>query len=331
MLLARYSFLRFAVIGALGYAVDCGRAGAVAPHVLELDFEPATAFSICAAMCFTWLGNRYFTFRERRARGFAGHGAGMAEVPGRQCGGRGGQYRRCRCVLVHFAPAALQQQVRRPGLRRAGGAGVQLHPVQQDGVQGRIRDRWLRRWLGRAAAAAVCPRRVRRHHWSASCPITGRPADERGYGEFITAIGESGCRSVDACLKGPANPFRASDPAGAHFESDCADLPYVLRFYYAWKRGLPFSYVSDVTPRGRARDMRYSASGNQVEARRDVLSGDNALAVLARIRDAVSSATYRIHPALEEPENDLYSPAIRPGAIRAGTVIYDPNGHLAII
>lgn len=174
-----------------------------------------------------------------------------------------------------------------------------------------------------APAYADATVRIRADHWTA--------ADERGYGEFITAIGESGCRTVDACLKSPANPFRASDPPHFYFESDCADLPYVLRFYYAWKRGLPFSYVSDVSPRGRAHDMRYSASGNQVEERRDVLSGDNALSVLGRIRDAVSSATYRIHPALEEPENDLYSPAIRPGAIRPGTVIYDPNGHLGII
>ena len=27
------------------------------------------AFSILTAMCFTWLGNRYFTFAARRARG----------------------------------------------------------------------------------------------------------------------------------------------------------------------------------------------------------------------------------------------------------------------
>src|SRR5262245_4887531 len=98
--------------------------------------------------------------------------------------------------------------------------------------------------------------RIVADHWT--------QADERGYGEFITAIGASGCRTVDACLKSPANPFRASD-TDTRFESDCADLPYVLRFYYAWKRGLPFSYVSDVSPRGRARDMRYSAGGNQVE------------------------------------------------------------------
>ena len=80
------------------------------------------------------------------------------------------------------------------------------------------------------------------------------PADERGFGAFITALGDSGCRTVDACLKGAANPFRASDPAGARFHADCADLPYFLRFYYAWKRGLPFSYVSAVSPRGRARE-----------------------------------------------------------------------------
>src|ERR1700755_3504012 len=76
-------------------------------------------------------------------------------------------------------------------------------------------------------------------------------ADERGFGEFIAAIGASGCRSVDSCLHDKANPFAASDPKGAHFQSDGADLPYVLRFYYAWHRGLPFSYVTEVAPRGR--------------------------------------------------------------------------------
>jgi hypothetical protein len=153
--------------------------------------------------------------------------------------------------------------------------------------------------------------------------------DERGYGEFIAAIGAAACRTVDSCLHDPANPFRASDPAGAIFESDCADLPYVLRFYYAWKRGLPFSYVNDVSPRGRSRDIRYSPRGNQVEARRDVLTGEDGLLVLARLRDDVSSATYRIHPELDG--DDLYSPALTSRAIRPGTVIYDPNGHLAII
>ncbi len=154
-------------------------------------------------------------------------------------------------------------------------------------------------------------------------------ADERDYGAFITAIGDSDCRTVDRCLNGAANPFRAGNPEGFEFRSDCADLPYYLRFYYAWKRGLPFSFVSDVSPRGHSRDIRYSPKGNQVEARRDVTTGDDALSVLTAIRDRISSATYRIHP--DSDGNDLYSPAIAPRAIRPGTVIYDPNGHLAIV
>ena len=163
--------------------------------------------------------------------------------------------------------------------------------------------------------------RITSESWSA--------ADERGYGEFITAIGESNCRTVAQCIAHPSNPFRASDPPGFYFNADCADLPYFLRFYYAWKRGLPFSYVRDVSPRGRSRDIRYSPRGNQVEARRDVLTGDNALRLLNNLRDQISSATYRIHPELGG--DDLYSPALDPRSIRPGTVIYDPNGHLAVI
>ena len=158
-------------------------------------------------------------------------------------------------------------------------------------------------------------------------------ADERGFGEFITSIGDSECRTVDSCLHGPGNPFRASDPEGIYFRSDCADLPYVLRFYYAWKRGLPFAYVSEVEPRGHTRDIRYTARGNAVAERVTVAGGQQSgYAIIDTLREAISSATFRIHPELEEPlEQDLYSPAIAPGSIRPGTVIYDPNGHLATV
>jgi hypothetical protein len=166
---------------------------------------------------------------------------------------------------------------------------------------------------------------VRFDHWTAE--------DERGFGEFLTSIGDSNCNTVDRCLHGRGNPFRASDPEGSYFRSDCADLPYVLRFYYAWKRGLPFAYVSLVEPRGRTRDIRYTARGNRVAERFTVQSGQSSgYAIIETLRDAVSSATYRMHPDLEDPlPQDFYSPAITPKAIRPGTVIYDPNGHLATI
>jgi hypothetical protein len=173
-------------------------------------------------------------------------------------------------------------------------------------------------------ATADTTYRIRSDRWT--------PADERGFGEFLTAIGDSGCDSVDACLRAPVNPFRASDPGDIVFRSDCADLPYVLRFYYAWKRGLPFSYAAEVSPRGRALDVRYSPAGNEIQRRRDIQSGADARQVLEELRDDVSSATYRVDPELESPdEQDFYSPAIGPGTIRPGTVIYDPNGHLALV
>ena len=178
--------------------------------------------------------------------------------------------------------------------------------------------------LATAPASASATYVIRHAEWTA--------ADERDYGEFIAAIGASGCRTVDSCLHDSANVFAASDARGTVFRSDCADLPYVLRFYFAWHRGLPFSYVADVGPRGRASDIRYSPRGNEIDARRDVLSGADALSVLERLRDAVSSATYRIHPELEHPfESDFYSPVLGPKSIHPGTVIYDPNGHLAIV
>lgn len=193
--------------------------------------------------------------------------------------------------------------------------------------------------LGSGAAAQVAPRpvaitptvnlsvyyTVRYDAWTAE--------DERGYGEFLTAIGESGCSSVNRCLHDPANPFRHSDPDGVYFRADCADLPYVLRFYYAWKRGLPFAYVNQVEPRGRTRDIRYTARGNAVAERTTVPGGQmSGYAVIEQLNDLISSATYRIHPELEEPLlPDLYSPAISPKSIKPGTIIYDPNGHLATV
>jgi hypothetical protein len=162
---------------------------------------------------------------------------------------------------------------------------------------------------------------VRHQSWS--------DADEQGWRDFVAAIGASDCTTLDACLHGKANPFAGTDRPGYVFQSDCADLPYVLRFYYAWKRGLPFSYVSDVRARGTARDIRYSPGGNAVSARTDVPSGINGYQAIENIRDAVSSATYRLHPDMDD--GDFYSPRLSPDAIRPGTVVYDPAGHVGIV
>ncbi len=177
-------------------------------------------------------------------------------------------------------------------------------------------------------AAETHPRElyvIRYDHWT--------DADERAYGEFIRAIGESGCHTVDACLRGPWNPFRASDAPYMHFISDCAELPYVLRAYFAWKRALPFSYERAVEPRSHTNDLRYTREGNEVTSRADVLSGSiSGYELLSIVKEIVWSASFRIHPDLDEPlAPDMYSPAISVKSIRPGTMFYDPNGHVGTI
>lgn len=69
--LVRHPFVRFGFVGGLGYFVDLGIL-ALAMDRWGLDFAEARVFSIFGAMCFTWAGNRYLTFPERRARTLSG-------------------------------------------------------------------------------------------------------------------------------------------------------------------------------------------------------------------------------------------------------------------
>jgi putative flippase GtrA len=71
--LSRLSILRFAVIGALGLPVDAGVLWLMT-HEAGLDPYSGRVVSWLCAATFTWTGNRYFTFRHRRARGLPGAG-----------------------------------------------------------------------------------------------------------------------------------------------------------------------------------------------------------------------------------------------------------------
>jgi len=169
--------------------------------------------------------------------------------------------------------------------------------------------------------------RILRTSWTES--------DEKGYGEFVRRIGESRCRTVNACLRGAqSNPlYHASNPRGAYFYADCADLPYILRAYYAWKNNLPFSYSSEVSPLGHSRDIRYTARGNKISERTDLVeAGIDAPQAIRRIVDTITSAHYRYPPGVEGPLlPDHYPVPITRDSIKPGTILYDPNGHLAVV
>ena len=179
-----------------------------------------------------------------------------------------------------------------------------------------------------SASAATFPWRITKDHWSA--------LDEQGYEDFVTGLGAADCWSVDECLKSSANPYRNTDPR-VKFLMDCADVPYFLRGYYAWKNGLPFGWQSAMQsgdgPRG---DIRYSSNGNRIVGRSMIpatASGVKALPRLYEIINTVSTAMYRRNSMAESTKyfSDTYSPAITREAIRPGSIAYDVNGHVAIV
>lgn len=167
--------------------------------------------------------------------------------------------------------------------------------------------------------------RITKDHWS--------QADEDGFGRFVQAIGESNCSSSESCLRNAANPYRNTDQAFVDIDVDCAKLPYLLRAYYAWKNGLPFSFVSAVS--GEGGDLRFTKTANRAVSRHDFIDaggGINGPKAIRETLESVFSGTYRTDASEKRGIlSDFYSPKLAPGSIRAGTIIYDVNGHVGIV
>jgi hypothetical protein len=177
------------------------------------------------------------------------------------------------------------------------------------------------------AASASPSWRVLRTGWT--------ERDERAYEEFVQRIGESDCRNVHDCLTdAKSNPlYRASNPAGMHFYADCADLPYMLRAYFAWKNGLPFSYSTAVSPAGYSEDIRYNEVGNRISSRRDLVGPEiDGRRAVPQMMVAVTSAHYRYAPNYAgKLLPDHYPVKISRESIKPGTILYDPHGHVAVV
>ncbi|CAN5494575.1 hypothetical protein BH23BAC4_BH23BAC4_05770 [soil metagenome] len=175
-------------------------------------------------------------------------------------------------------------------------------------------------------AAAQREWTIRHTSWSES--------HEEQFRDFVRTIGESRCSNIQECFRGPANPFRATDPPGMRYWADCADFAYLLRAYFAWKHDLPFSHISRLVPsRGSRGDMRQNNLGNQIAGRRDAIGVSDAPGFIGTMGQHVSTAVLRTNPEWDDPYlfSDHYSPAFDRESIRGGTLIYDPNGHVVVV
>jgi hypothetical protein len=122
---------------------------------------------------------------------------------------------------------------------------------------------------------------------------------------------------------------------------DCADLPYALRSYFAWKMRLPFGYRR--CTRGRAGKppscdepgaadnlmsrLELPGKGGRMLPRGDIEAFE--LFLNTQMRSAVHSSSGRTLP--EDELTDLYPVALTRKSLQPGTVFADPYGHFLVL
>ncbi|RCK79651.1 MAG: hypothetical protein OZSIB_4123 [Candidatus Ozemobacter sibiricus] len=150
--------------------------------------------------------------------------------------------------------------------------------------------------------------------------------DEKVYEDFVAALGRSKYGNLNKFIRDPqANPLYGQEDQKFSLSPDCADLPYLLRAYVAYKLRLPFGWTSAIA--GRGGDQRYSR-GNRPTATRDQ-DGCSSPQNLFGAVTLVNSGYYRMAPEIQD--SDTYPVKIQRESIKPGTIYYDPNGHVAVV
>jgi len=105
---------------------------------------------------------------------------------------------------------------------------------------------------------------------------------------------------------------------------DCADNPYFLRAYFAWKLGLPFGYHACTRGSRRSPPACDAWTSNRVKRAKGT-EGKAFRRFLRRMKSAVHASSARTPLASEA--TDLYPVPLTRAAMRPGTVFPDPYGH----
>ena len=140
------------------------------------------------------------------------------------------------------------------------------------------------------------------------------------------------------------------DETGLVMRPDCADMPYFLRAYFAFKMGLPFGYSTcsrgggghppkcfqwfNIVHLDAARSLSPSPSPEQNNAPSGVAAKRTGLAAsfaqyIPIVGDAVHSGSGRT--LASDDNTDYYTVPLRQETLRPGTVYADPYGHVLML
>jgi hypothetical protein len=111
-------------------------------------------------------------------------------------------------------------------------------------------------------------------------------------------------------------------------QPDCADNPFYLRAYFAWKLGLPFGFhICDRGSLERKPKAGQWITNDMSTSRNSHVPAFNSF--LRMVMNGVQSATART--ALDDENSDYYPVPLEDKALRPGTVFADPYGHTLIL
>ncbi len=109
---------------------------------------------------------------------------------------------------------------------------------------------------------------------------------------------------------------------------DCADLPYTLRTYFAWKAGLPIAFRA--CGRGSAKAPPQCAAATiKTDFTHGISAQANFRNVSGELANAVHSGSART--GLEDDATDLYPISLTRETLWPGTVYADPYGHVLVL
>lgn len=145
-------------------------------------------------------------------------------------------------------------------------------------------------------------------------------------------------RPLHQALREPARNFlfnylglREDDPknkAAINAAPDCADLPYFLRGYFAWKMELPFGF-RDCDRGTEARPPRctnYYTNEDPPQGKETLASVKKFFRHLANRAQSGSART-----ALEDEATDFYPVPLERKFLRPGVIYADPYGHVMVV
>ncbi|HIA01569.1 MAG TPA: hypothetical protein EYN06_10775 [Myxococcales bacterium] len=147
---------------------------------------------------------------------------------------------------------------------------------------------------------------------------------------------EPSWRPLHEVLRDPKRNFlfnhknlNEDNPKGMRVKPDCADFPYFLRAYFAWKLRLPFSYRSCSRGSSKRAPRCGAQHTHEIPAVKESVVKSFEHFLRREVARRVHSSTGRVAPTDEN--SDYYPVALTRRALRPGAVFHDPYGHVLVV